>query len=129
MGVWEDAYLHLEIDQERHLVRQVRSARVYADIAAFEQSVGEMVTQMVGLQRDEYVLLHDVRLSRGRNDPGFEAAIQRARPRMCGGFRRVAIMVATKIGQLQVQRLEQAGASPARVFLDEQEALRWLLQS
>jgi hypothetical protein len=129
MRVWGDAYLHLEIDQEHHLVRQVRSARVYEDIAAFEQSVGEMVTHMFGLQREEYVLLHDVRLSRGRNDPNFEAAIQRARPHMCGGFRRVAIMVATKIGQLQVQRLEQAGPAPARVFMDEQEALRWLLQS
>lgn len=129
MQVWQDDYMRLEIDPARHFVRQVRSSRTYDELSALEQSLDQLVTQMFGIERGDYVLLHDLRASRGRNDPSFEAAIRRARPRMCGGFRRVAILVATKIGQLQVQRLEQTSSDPARVFLDEAEAMRWLMAS
>jgi hypothetical protein len=129
MQVWQDDYMRLEIDPARHFVRQVRSSRAYVDLTTLEQSLDQLVSQLSRLERAEYVLLHDLRASRGRNDPSFEAAIRRVRPRMFGGFRRVAILVATKVGQLQVQRLEQTSSEPAHVFLDEAEAMRWLLAS
>ena len=68
-----------------------------------------------------------MRAARGRNDEQFEAVITKERPRLSGGFRCVAILVATQVGRLQVQRHIDATEGPAaRVNLDEQEALRWL---
>src|SRR5262245_21455096 len=126
MEVWQDAYMRLEIDHERRLVRQTRSALSYEDIVTLEQSLEQLYTQMFGLDREQYVLLQDMRASRGRNDPAFEAAVARARPRMVGGFRRVAILVRTRVGMLQAQRLEQSTQVRAQVFTEEDEALRWL---
>lgn len=128
MQVWQDAYMRLEIDHERRLVRQTRSAQVYEDIALMEQSFEAMNAQLFGLDRGAYGLLQDVRAVRGRNDPRFEDAIKRARTRMTAGFRRVAVLVATQVGLMQVQRLELSSPSPAHAFVDEAEALRWLLQ-
>jgi hypothetical protein len=67
-----------------------------------------------------------MRAARGRNDPQFEAAIAREGIRMNGGFRRVAVLVASHVGLLQVQRFLQRDQVTGRAFIDEAEALRYL---
>ena len=124
---WADAYMRLDIDPEKRLVRQTRSSRVYEDIPTMTQSIESILEQLREIDRAEYVLLQDLRAARGRNDREFESVMVQARPRLSQGFRRLAVVVATNIGRLQVQRYFERDTPTACVFLDEKKALRWLL--
>lgn len=121
--------MRLDVDRELRLVRQTRTARSYEDAATLRRSLGELVAQMHGIVRAEYVLLQDMRASRGRNDPEFEQTISRERARMSGEFRKLAVLVQTQVGRLQVQRLLSHSERPERAFLDEAEAIRWLCET
>lgn len=118
--------MRLEIDAANQLVRQIRTARSYEDLATLNASLQAMVAQMQGIDRAEWTLLQDMRSARGRNDPQFEDAVKRVRPAFAGGFRKVAVLVSTQVGRLQVQRFLEKSESPSRVFLDEHEATDWL---
>ena len=128
MLVWEDLYMRLDIDADQRLVCQTRTARSYEDAPTLQRSLREMVEQMRAVPRDQYALLQDMRLSRGRNDPEFEKTIAQEREGISGGFRKLAVLVLTQVGRLQVQRLLQAEDRPQRAFLDEVEAIRWLCE-
>jgi hypothetical protein len=128
MKTWNDDYMRLEIDPQRRLVLQVRTARGYEDIPTVTQSIESIVEQMGEIDRSQYALLQDIRLARGRNDPEFEATMATLLPRLSGGFRRVAVLVVTNIGRLQVQRYLDRDGIPGRGFLDEAAALRWALE-
>jgi hypothetical protein len=128
MKTWNDDYMRLEIDPQRRLVIQVRTARAYEDIPIVTQSIESIVEQMGEIDRSQYALLQDLRLARGRNDPEFEATMATLLPRLSGGFRRVAVLVVTNIGRLQVQRYLERDGIPGRGFLDEAAALRWALE-
>jgi hypothetical protein len=126
MTHWHDAYLSQEIDEARRLVRQVRSAVDFPSIGALEESISQLAAQLTPLRRGDYVLFQDMRAARGRNDPAFEAAMAKHRRRLSEGFRRVAVLVTSQVGRLQVQRYLEQDEIPGRAFLDEAEALRWL---
>ncbi|HKP58457.1 MAG TPA: hypothetical protein VJV78_17145 [Polyangiales bacterium] len=128
MKTWHDPYIRVEVDAKRRLVRQTRSARGYEDVETLRKSIAAAVAQMASVDRAEYALLQDMRAPKGRNDPEFEAALAAVRPTLSTGFRRIAILVATNVGRLQVQRYLDKDKSPARAYLDEQTALRWLEQ-
>ena len=62
----------------------------------------------------------------GRNDPEFERASEDWRKSLAEGLDRVAILVRTAVGKLQVQRLgREVGRAPS-VFMDEAEAMAFL---
>ena len=118
--------MRVEIDAVQRMVRQIRTARVYEDIETFSASLQALVAHMQSVDRAQWVLLQDMRAARGRNDPQFEAAVKRSRPALSGGFRKVAVLVATQVGRLQVQRFLEESGTLSRAFLDEREALDWL---
>lgn len=121
--------MRLDIDRELRLVRQTRTARTYEDAATLRSSLSQMVEHMGGIRRAEYVLLQDMRASRGRNDPEFERTINAEREGISGEFRKLAVLVQTQVGRLQVQRLLEHAERPERAFLNEAEAIRWLCES
>lgn len=125
--VWKNPYLELEIDPLQRLVRQTRTAVSFPDLGTLIETLRAVSEQMSRVTRADHVLVQDMRAARGRNDEQFEAVMARERPKLSLGFRRVAILVATQVGKLQVQRyLDSVDSLPARVFLDEKEALHWL---
>ena len=129
MQVWNDPYLALEIEPASRLVRLRRSSASYQDLTTLRESLDQLNAQLKSVERAEYAMLQDLRDARGRNDEQFEAVMIRERKRMHDGFRKVAILVATQVGRLQVQRhIGQGAEATARVFLDEGEAVRWLLE-
>jgi hypothetical protein len=128
MKTWNDDYMRLEIEPQRRLVLQVRTAHAYEDIPTVTQSIESIVEQRGEIDRSHYALLQDLRLARGRNDPEFEATMATLLPRLSGGFRRVAVLVVTNIGRLQVPRYLDRDGIPGRGFLDEGAALRWALE-
>ena len=56
----------------------------------------------------------------------FEAVMRDARQRLSGGFRKVAVLVKSQVGRLQIQRYFEQDQLPAKAFLDEKEAVKWL---
>jgi hypothetical protein len=126
MLAFEDEYLQLEIDAATRLVRQTRKPRAFEDVPSLVRSIDGLVSGMRNVRRAEFGLLQDMRAARGRNDPQFEAAIASEGIRMNGGFRRVAVLVTSHVGLLQVQRFLQRDQITGRAFIEEAEALRYL---
>ena len=77
--------------------------------------------------RSRWRLLIDVREAPSRNDPQYEEAFKRHRPRIFGGFERRAVLVKSAVGLLQVNRLARAAGIDERTFGDETEARAFLL--
>jgi hypothetical protein len=65
----------------------------------------------------------------GRNDPKFEQASEGARHSLSQLFTKVAVLVRTQAGKLQVSRLQKSepNVSSRAVFTEEADAWRWLL--
>lgn len=72
-------------------------------------------------------LIIDLRGVRGRADAGFEEAFKPIRKELVSGHPRVATIVETAVGQLQMQRQIRGDSGPTvqRVFLDEDAAFRF----
>ena len=110
--------------------RWVRLVRTPVPFASLEEigSLGEEVGPMLrsAAQPGVRLLLDFRRGPPGRNDPAFEAAVERSRAQLADLFETVGILVGTAAGRLQVQRISRSNHRPTEVFIDEAEALRWL---
>lgn len=73
-------------------------------------------------------LVVDTRDAPPRNDPAFEQAFAPLRARMLRGFRRVAVVVATPVGRLQVERHAREDHVPVRAFASDTEAIAYCSQ-
>ena len=78
------------------------------------------------LGRDRKSLCIDWREGPQRNDAPFEDAIRRAMPRLCRGYRSVAVIVRSAVGALQVNRHFREASLVGEVFQDEADALEYL---
>ncbi len=67
----------------------------------------------------------DLRQSSGRNDAQFEQVFAPLRDRALSGFRRIAFIVGTQAGVMQIQRFSREGKLNARAFLTEADAHAW----
>ena len=124
--LFEHELVTLTLDERDRLVRYVRTAvpapSVLTAVATFDQC--ERAVRQLG--RDDHALLCDVRVVPGNNDPDFEKGIASARARFFARFARVATLVQSATGLLQVQRLSRDAGERGLVFRDEAEALRYL---
>jgi hypothetical protein len=110
-----------------HLVRVMRTGIPITDLAQIEQSWGAVNRAMLPLHRPDHSLLIDMRSAHGRNDDAFERAVAPHRAATVSGFRRVAVLVGSLPGQLQVQRhVREDHLGEVRVFASEALALDWL---
>lgn len=73
-------------------------------------------------------LVVDTREAPPRNDPAFEQAFAPLRARMLKGFRRVAVVVGTPVGRLQVERHAREDHAPVRAFATDVDALAYCSQ-
>lgn len=72
-------------------------------------------------------LLIDSRAARPRNDAAFEESSKTLRAHIVGTFERVALIVETVAGAMQIGRLvRDEGVSNALAFYDYDEAVTWL---
>lgn len=121
-------YYHVEYDAERDLVIIRRSALQMAGpdeaVAAFE-----LLLRAVHRYAGRPALL-DLRRVAGNNDSGYESAIKPYLARLRATFSVTARVVQTATGRLQVQRMaRERGDNPGSVFLDEEEALAFLMST
>jgi hypothetical protein len=66
-------------------------------------------------------LIVDVRQGPARNDPAYEASLERHRLQLFNGFAAIATVVKTRVGLLQVQRLSK-GEHPPLLVTESLEA-------
>ena len=110
------------------LVTMRRTEKRSDDVTAFARSFGGVYDLLEGDTPERMRLLLDIRVSVGRNDPKFEAALVEPRRELFRQFGSTAVLVRTVVGRMQVARhIEDDGfAAKVRVFVDEAEGLEWL---
>jgi hypothetical protein len=121
-----NGFVSVSVDHAQGVARVTRSALRAPSVdeitAAFDQAVRELDQ----LDRKRLRLLIDLRAAPGRNDPEFEQAMTTRRRELMRGFPKVAILVQTPVGELQVARITREDGSDSRVFSDETKAVAWL---
>jgi hypothetical protein len=108
------------------VVRLTRTSKGHDSVADFDASTDAIVRALAPVDRPAHVLLLDPRLAPMRGGDDFDVAAQRFGRDVCGGFARVAVLVATQVGRLQVGRFQKDHGGP-HPFFDEDEAVRYLM--
>jgi hypothetical protein len=109
------------------LIRVTRSSTPITALPQIDQTWGAVNRALLQVDRRAHVLLIDMRRAQGRNDDAFEQAVARHRAATVHGFSRVAVLVQSLHGQLQVQRhVREDRLGEVRVFDSEPLALEWL---
>jgi len=124
--IYRSDYMTLFLERDGKLIRIVRSAIPYPDVAALEHTYGEALAAIKALRQKDLSMLIDQRLATGRNDPEFEQATARLRTQMYPLFRKRAVLVMSMVGKLQFQRLQREDGLERMVSRDEAELLRYL---
>src|SRR5262249_36491626 len=104
----------------------VRTSQPYGsleDVIDIHLRVGKMFDR---LGRDRHVLLVDMRRAPVNNHPDFERASARARAILVRGFPRIAVLVQTAVGALQIRRHLREDNIAGDVFHEESDALTYL---
>lgn len=114
---------------DARLVRYVRTSVPYGSIFEYEVLHERVGAFFDHLGRKQHVLLVDTREAVMNTDPVFEKASNRIRVHLMRDFQRVAVLVKTAIGALQVARHIREGSLDSSVFSDEAAAISFLLDA
>jgi hypothetical protein len=117
----------LNTDADSRLVRFVRTNVPYASLEECEELHERAGGVLDQLGRKQHVLLVDMREATLNNDPAFERAASRSRQRLVHDFRRMAVLVKTAVGALQIGRHIREDSLDAPIFNDETAAISYLL--
>lgn len=126
--IFEGKFGVLEADTEGPLLRYTRSSLPFSSVQEIEDFMNGMAAALDRLGRSGRVILIDLRLVAGRNDPSFEATASRMRKRAYRGLTRTAVLVKTSLGAMHVQRVADEDSLKRFVTTDEAAALRYLLE-
>jgi hypothetical protein len=124
--IYRSDYFIMTVDEERRLLRRTRTALAFPTAADAETSYQELLQAMDTIDRSTHVLLVDMRLAPPRNDEAFERVVDHYYARLYSGFPRIAALLKTQAGRLQIMRILQGFKFPLQAFFDESEALAFL---
>jgi hypothetical protein len=124
--VFQDEYFTVLVDEQRGIVRTVRSEKPFDSLAELEGVFGRLGMALDALGRSRYGLLADLRSGPGRNDPEFESTMERLRPLWVGGFRKVGVLVRSSVGVMQIQRHARRDGVHRLISREEDELLNHL---
>jgi hypothetical protein len=124
--IFQDVYFTVLVDEQIGIVRTIRSSTPFASLEELDGVFARLGDALDALGRSRYGLLADLRAGPGRNDPQFEAAMERLRPRWTGGFRKVGVLVRSTVGLLQIQRHARSDGFERMISKHEDELLKYL---
>ncbi|KFA86746.1 hypothetical protein [Archangium violaceum] len=127
--IFRNEYFTALVDEGTGIVRNIRGDKPFTSMRDLEVSFEGLIKALDDLGRARHTLLIDIRAAPGRNDPEFEAALQRFRLRWIGGFRKVGVLVQSAVGLLQVKRYAKQDGVTRLVTDDEDELVRYLTQT
>jgi hypothetical protein len=105
---------------------RIRRTSVEDQDADAMKKTADMVARALGsIDRSHHGLLVDLREGPMRNDQEFEASARPYQLAIMASFGRIAVLVKTPAGRLQIERLMGAAAN-RRVFSDEAAAVAFL---
>lgn len=124
--VFKNKYWSLERSSLKPLLVVQRTELPYAHLDDVRRSFAELLIALNSFQRPRFTLLIDIRLAPFRNDSDYEAASYGEPAALSKDFKRVAVLVRTAAGKLQVRRALQERRVSMHVFDDEGEVLSYL---
>lgn len=119
-------YMRIEHDPARSLLWVTRTHTPFPSIDQAIQS-NQAVVDLLRARPARFLCL-DSRPAPGRNDDEFEQAMRPVFTSYITRFERVAMLVRTAVGRLQMQRLSRSSPVPIGVFSTDEEALAFLVQ-
>jgi len=120
---FSSAHFELLVDEERNVVRLVRSDEPFHSVAEMIAVLDDIFAAVASIDGKEYGLIVDNRKGPSRDDPAFQKAFRSFRVRLDERFARVGVVLAS---EESVKRLEEVGPSAnVRAYTDEASALGW----
>jgi hypothetical protein len=117
----------IEFDPVRGIVRYTRSGEPYRSVEEIHEEADRIAGALAPMESGQRMLV-DVRSVAPRNDPDFETAIVELRHKLFKGTSRVAVLVRTAVGALQLQRHMREDGVAANIFDSETQALAYLME-
>lgn len=124
--LYRNPYLVLSIDEPAKLVTFYRTKEKIQDLDVMAKALEGLYEVLSLLDRSKLMLLVDLREGPLRSDDTFESASRGFQQKVFGGFSKIAILVRTAVGELQMNRQRREGNTVGRVFREEAEALAYL---
>lgn len=103
-----------------------RTGEPYESVEEVHDSFAELEAALGEYNRKHFSLLVDLRSAPQRNDPEYEKAASGEPAALARDFLRVAVLVRTAAGKLQVGRHIRNSGAKMMPFNDETEALEYL---
>jgi hypothetical protein len=123
--LYTDDWVSLLLD-ESGVLRYVRTETPYLSNAQMAAIHAKLARLCDSAGRDRHPLLVDMRRAPLNNDPAFEKVAERARALLIRDFTRLAVLVRTAVGSLQVKRHLREDGLPFPVLSSEAQALDYL---
>ena len=114
-------------EADSRLVRYVRTSVPSPSLDEYEHLHERIGGALDKIGRRRHVLLVDMREAVLNNDPGFERAAARCRQLLVRDFRRLAVLIKTAVGALQIGRHIREDSLDSPIFYDETAAVSYLL--
>jgi hypothetical protein len=111
------------------IIRFKRLNATTRSVAETREQLQRMIDALNSVDRSIHHLLMDTRDAPTRHaipEAEFEKVLDEFRKQLMIGFAKVAVLVKTSVGKLQVTRMTREDGVDARVFEDEAEALAYL---
>jgi hypothetical protein len=125
--IYRSAHFLVDVDDVSNVFRRRRTDVGYASTDEIDSAYDALFAAVESFHRPEYGLLSDMRLAPPRNDAAFERAVGRYHARFYGGFHKIAHLVKSEAGRLQITRMARPDtARRMRVFTSETAALDFL---
>jgi hypothetical protein len=126
--ILQGEYFTAFVDERMGIVRTIRNDKPFTSLEELDGVFGQLGDALDTLDRSRYGLLADIRAAPGRNDPEFEATVQRLRPRWIGGFRKIGVLVRSSVGMMQIHRHARQDGVKRLISKDEDELVKYLTQ-
>jgi hypothetical protein len=120
------AHFVLAVDDATRIVTRARTAERFASLEEVTREYDGLVRALDGIDRSVHAHLVDLRFAPSRNDDAFESLVTRYQGPLYDRFRRVAVVVATAAGRLQLRRFLTAFRPDGEIFTDIDEATVFL---
>lgn len=126
--MYADKYMTLKVDDLRQVASLTRSNAAYASIDELVSSCRALADALGNHGSLVHGLLFDVRLAPLRNDEEFDRVSKRELDGVLLRFRKVAVLVATATGKLQIHRIKREhGLTIIEAFDDEPKAMTFAM--
>ncbi len=116
----------VSVDEDARILTRARTTERFTSLEQVAAEYDGVVHALDRVDRTRYALLVDLRLAPPRNDDAYEELVSRYHAPLYARFRRVAVVVLSAAGRLQLRRFLSTYRPDAGLFTDVDEASAFL---